>query len=285
MGFSDPAWGSVQAGRTPNFSLEQVVEYDPLQAALLYSPLGYSGGIGGGLGATENTRLDNSIKYEYKLSGINVGLQYKLAGDKNSQAAGHGWVGMLGYEAGAVSVKGTYSQTTNSVAWPVQYSNVVKPGASLQIEDTKGYMLAGMYKLAAATVKVGYEYLQILPPSNPNLTSIQNYFGINVPKPAVNATGEQRYEVFWVGGDYKFTPEFDLGLGFYDIGTYNEPEIGKAYWAQAYSLLADYTFTKKFDAYIGVMVMQYSGVGLANKAPVIAYSNNGIYGVGLRYKF
>lgn len=285
LGFSDPAWGSLQVGRTTNLSLDQVVEYDPVQAALLYSPLGFSGGIGGGLGATENTRFDNSIKYENKFSGINLGLQYKLAGDKNSQAAGYGWVAMLGYETGALSFKGTYSRTTNSVAWPVQYSNVVKPSANLQIEDTKGYMLTGMYKVAAASVKIGYEYLKILPPSNPNLTSIQDYFGIIVPKPAVNATGEQRYGVFWVGGDYKFTPEFDLGVGYYNINTYNKPQIGRNYLASAYSLLADYNFTKNFDAYIGVMVMHYSGVGLLKQEPTIAFSGNGLYGVGLRYKF
>jgi predicted porin len=88
-----------------------------------------------------------------------------------------------------------------------------------------------------------------------------------------------------VGGDYKFTPAFDLGIGFYDINTYNQPEAGKAYLATAVSVLADYSFTRKFDAYAGVMLMQYSGAGLAKKAPALAYSNNALYGVGLRFKF
>jgi predicted porin len=146
-------------------------------------------------------------------------------------------------------------------------------------------MLTGRYKVAAVTVKVGYEYLKILPPSNPNLTNIQHYFGIFVPKPAVNATGEQRYGVLWVGGDYTVTPKFDMGVGFYNINTYNNPEIARNYLANAYSLLADYTFTRKFDAYIGVMVMQYSGVGLIKQAPMVAYSSNSLYGVGLRFRF
>ena len=286
LGVSDPTWGSVQLGRTTNFSLDQVVEYDPVQAALLYSPLGYSGGIGGGLGATENTRFDSSVKYENKISAISFGAQYKFSGDKNAQSAGYGWVAMLGYSSGPLSFKGTYSEQTNTVTWPVQYSNVVSPSPNVQIENTKGYMLSGMYKVTAdATVKLGYENLTISAPNNPNLTNIQDYFGLILPRPAVNATGQQRYGLFWVGGDYKFTPQFDLGAGVYDIDTYNSPEIGRAYWATAYSLLADYKFTGKFDSYIGVMVMHYSGVGLNNRAPIDAFSSNAMYGVGLRYKF
>ena len=285
LGVSDPLWGSLQGGRTTNFAFDQVVEYDPVQGALLYSPLGFSGGIGGGLGATENSRLDESLKYQNRLAGIDLGLQYKFKGDQGAQSAGSAWVAMLGYSAGPFSFKGTLSETTNSVVWPVQYSNVTPPGQSLQIENTRGYMLSAMYKAGSATVKAGYEDLEVYAPSNPNLTGIQDYYGIAVPKPAVNATGRQYYQVWWVGGDYRFTPQFDLGAGVYDIDTYNEPEIKKQYLALAYSLLADYNFTKKFDAYLGVMLMEYSGVGLTNKAPVIAYSSNALYGVGLRFKF
>jgi predicted porin len=285
LGISDLRWGSLQGGRTTNLSFDQVVEYDPVQAALLYSPLGFSGGIGGGLGATENSRLDESLKYQNRLSGIDFGLQYKFKGDQNAQSAGYAWVAMLGYSNGPLSLKGTLSETTNSVVWPVQYSNVTPPGQSLQIENTKGYMLTAMYKAGSATVKAGYENLLVYAPSNPNLTGIQDYFGIAVPKPAANAAGRQYYGLWWVGGDYRFTPQFDLAVGFYDIDTYNHPEVGKQYLATAYSLLADYNLSRRFDAYLGVMVMRYSGAGLDNKAPVDAYSSNALYGVGLRFRF
>ena len=285
LGISDPHWGSLSGGRTVNFAFEQVVEYDPVQGSLLYSPLGFSGGIGGGLGATENSRLDESLKYVNKLSGVDFGLQYKFKGDQNAQSAGYAWVAMLGYSNGPFSLKGTLSETTNSVVWPVQYSNVTPPGQSLQIENTKGYMLTAKYQLGSATLKAGYEDLLVYRPSNPNLTGIQDYYGIAVPKAAANATGRQYYQVWWVGGDYRFTPQFDIGVGVYDIDTYNNPEINKQYLALAYSLLADYNFTKRFDAYLGVMLMEYSGVGLNNKAPVIAYSSNALYGVGLRFRF
>jgi len=88
-----------------------------------------------------------------------------------------------------------------------------------------------------------------------------------------------------VGGDYKLTPSFDLAAGFYNIQTYNRPEVGEAYWATAYSLLADYTLSQRFDTYAGIMAMQYNGVGLTKHAPIDAYSNNAMYGIGIRFRF
>ena len=284
LGVSDPQWGSLKAGRTTNFAFDQVVEFDPVQAALLYSPLGFSGGIGGGLGATENSRYDNSLKYENRLGPVNLGLQYKFKGDQGAASAGYGWVAMLGYSAGGLSLKGTFSETTNTVSWPVQYSNVVAPDADVQVENTKGYMLSAKYQAGAATVKAGYENLEIYAPSNTNL-DVQDYYGIAVPNPSVNAGGQQHFGVWWVGGDYRFTSQFDVGVGFYDIDTYNQPEAGKTYLALAYSLLADYTFSKRFDAYLGLMLMQYSGPGLVKHSPADAYSSNALCGVGLRFRF
>lgn len=76
-----------------------------------------------------------------------------------------------------------------------------------------------------------------------------------------------------------------MGVGYYDINTDNSPEVKKEYRANAYSLLADYSFSKRFDAYAAAMLMSYSGTGLEKHAPTLAYSNNAMYGVGLRFKF
>jgi predicted porin len=296
LGISDPLFGSLEIGRTTNFSLDQVNEYDPVQNALLFSPLGFSGGIGGGLGATENTRLDNSIKYENKLSGsnfggadwgeVNFGFQYKFATGSTDQSAGSAYVAMLGYSYGPFSLKGTYSQTFDTVAWATQYSNVVSPDANLQIENTQGYMLSGMYKINSdATVKAGYEYSKISAPSNTNLTNIVSYYGIKLPNPAVNASPDQYFETFWVGGDYKFTEKFDLGAGYYYINTHNKPDVVKNYIVNAYSVLADYTFNKYFDTYAAIMITKYSGEGLDKKKPIDAYSSNAMCGTGIRLKF
>jgi general bacterial porin, GBP family len=284
LGVSDPTWGSLELGRVLNFSLDQTVQYDPLQAALLYSPIGYSGGIGGGLGATEKSRLDSGVRYENGVGPIKFGAEYQFAGDKGSQSAGYGWVGMLAFTRGGFSLAGTFSEMTNAVTWPVQYSNVVAPTPNVQVENTKGYMITALYTVGKATGKAGWEDITVSAPSNPNL-KIQWYYGLLLPKTSANATGEQFLDLYWVGGEYRFTPQFTLEAAFYNIDTYNRPEVKKAYWAQAYSLLADYQFTHSFDTYLGIMVMEFSGVGLTNHAPINAYSSNGMYGVGVRYRF
>jgi GBP family porin len=285
VGISDSRLGSLEIGRTTNFSLDQVVEYDPVQASLLFSPLGFSGGIGGGLGATENTRLDNSIKYENKISDVDFGLQVKFAGAKTDQSAGSAYVAMLGYSNGPLSLKGTYSQTYNTVAWATQYSNVVAPDNNLQIENTTGYMLSGKYQInEAAAVKAGYEYSSVTAPSNTGL-DITSYYGLTLPNASVNATPEQDFATYWIGGDYKFTPAFDLAAGYFNVNTSNQPDKGKNYISNSFSVLADYTFNKYFDSYAGMMLMKYSGEGLDKKSPVIAYSSNAMYGVGVRFKF
>jgi len=284
LGVSDPTFGSVELGRVLNFSLDQTVQYDPLQAALLFSPIGYSGGIGGGLGATENSRLDQGVRYENGVGPIKFGAEYKFSGDKSAQSAGSGWVAMLAFTRSAFSLEGTFSEMTNAVTWPIAYSNVVKPDANLQVENTKGYMITALYTLGKATAKAGWEDITVSAPSNTSL-NVQWYYGLLLPKPSVNASGEQFLDLYWVGGEYRFTPHFSLEAAFYNIDTYNRPEIGKDYWAQAYSLLADYQFTHSFDTYLGIMVMEYSGPGLTKHAPVNAYSSNGMYGIGLRYRF
>ena len=191
---------------------------------------------------------------------------------------------MLAFTRGGFSIEGTFSEMTNAVTWPIAYSNVVKPDPNVQVENTKGYMLTVLYTVGKATAKAGWEDITVSAPSNRHL-NVQWYYGLLLPKPSVNASGEQFLDLYWVGGEYRFTPQFYLEAAFYNIDTYNRPETGRAYWAQAYSLLADYQFTHSFDTYLGVMMMEYSGVGLTKHAPINAYSSNGMYGVGVRYRF
>ena len=286
-GLSKADYGSLEFGRTTNFSYDQVVQYDPVQNALLFSPLGFSGGIGGGLGATENTRYDNSIKYENRLYNVDFGFQYRFATSSTDQEAESGYVAMLGYAYGPFSVKGTYSKTFNTVAYATQYSNVVAPDSNLQIENTSGFMISGKYDINAdAAVKVGYENTNVTSPSNLNLMGIVKYYGMTLPNHAVNATGKQTFGTFWIGGDYKIIKSLDVAVGYYNVDTYNTPEVGKEYRANIYSLLIDYTTPwKGIDTYVGAMFLTYDGPGLTHHAPSDANSYNAMYGAGVRLKF
>jgi hypothetical protein len=181
---------------------------------------------------------------------------------------------MLGYVMGPASVQATYMKTENSVVWGTGYSNVVAPSSNVTIENTNGFMVSGLYHVTDdATAKIGYEYTRATAPSNPNLTSIQSYYGINLLKPGTNASGVGATRVFWIGGDYKVTSALDVGVGYYNVDNYNDPEAGKQYRANIGSLLVDYTFNKSFDTYFGLESLNFSGPGLVKQAPVDAYSS------------
>jgi hypothetical protein len=97
---------------------------------------------------------------------------------------------------------------------------------------------------------------------------------------------EQDFNAYWMGGDYKFSPAFDLAAAYYNIDTRNQTDVGKNYVTHAYSILADYTWNKYFDSYAGAMLLRYSGEGLNKYAPGTSiYSSNAMYGVGLRFRF
>jgi hypothetical protein len=223
-----------------------------------------------GQGATANTRFDDIVKYENKLGGVELGAQYKFAGSA--------YVAMLGYGNGPLSFKRTYSQTTNTIAWATEFSNVDTPDSNLQMENTNGFMHGGMYSISAdATAKIGYEYTTISAPCNQYLTSIQQYYGLTLPNYAQDMSGEQHFGTFWIGGPYKVTQAFDLAAGYYNVDTDNSPEVKKEYHANAHALLADCTLDKSVDAYAGALLMSYSGVALEKKAPALAYFSIAIY--------
>ncbi len=56
-----------------------VVGYDPTGAAYSFSPIAFNGQFVQGLGATEDARWDNSLKYRVSYSPVHLGAMYKFA--------------------------------------------------------------------------------------------------------------------------------------------------------------------------------------------------------------
>ena len=95
-------------------------------------------------------------------------------------------------------------------------------------------------------------------------------------------------DVIWVGGDYNFTPAFNLAVGFYDINQKASDEAvptQKAGNIYEYSLLADYHFSKRTDAYAGLMYSQYKGDAYPSSGTEADNTSNYIFAVGMRTKF
>jgi predicted porin len=290
VGIAYPLFGSIELGRTVAFSTEQISEYDPLHASGLYSPIGYSGTIGGGLGITENARFDNSIRYDNTIGPVSFGLQYKIGETDSSEAADVGSVleGMVAYHGGPLSVELAASEARNT---PSLSYKLFTNDVGLRVSNSFGFMLGGKYDLAAnAVIFAGVEHTdQTIPSASNNWsTQITSYYnmpiaGLVTAKAFNSSWGDAPIRVVWVGADYRFTEAFSLSAGYYNVN--NEANShNDQYTNQQFAVLPDYKFNERYDIYAGVMVARYSGGYLTQFSPITLATSNVLYGIGLRAK-
>ncbi len=290
VGISYPLAGSIEFGRTIAFSTEQTSEFDPLHASGLYSPIGYSGTIGGGLGITENGRFDNSIRYENKIGSVSFGLQYKIGQTDSSEAADVGTAleAMVAYRSGPLSVELAGSSTKNTPALSYKlFTNDV----GLRVSDTTGFMLGAKYDLTPqATIYAGFEHTDQATPSGSNNWSAQitSYYGMPIAglvtaKAFASTWDDAPIRVIWAGVGYRFTDALSLSVGYYDVDNIANNHNDQ-YTNRQFAILPSYKFNERFDVYAGLMIAQYSGAYLTQFSPITLATGNVIYGIGIRAK-
>lgn len=303
FGLAKDGFGSIAFGRNYSVLYDIVVPYDPVQAAQLFSPIGFSGTTGGGGGLTDDLRVDSSIKYKNKIGDVNVSAMYKFGGVSGNSSAQSGYGVQLGYEPGDFGVQFGYEGykdgTSIGAATPIAntttgaISNI--NGLTATAYDTTAYLFAGKYKITPeATIKAGYEHFTRKAASDA-LTGISAYgysfslAGTSGANTLNNYTGSDiNYSVFWLGGDYNVTQDINVAVAYYDVknDSYSKGLNGGALTAvkaqdqRYFSLLADYKLGKSTDSYFGLMNESPGGDNYAT-----GYTNSTIYGIGLRQKF
>jgi len=202
-----------------------------------------------------NARRDNSIKYTYEQNGITAGLFYGFGEVAGSLKASSTMGARLGYSADGFNVQGSYDQTKDANG-----SN-----------NANGLTLGGSYTLGDITGYLGY-------------VEVKNNFQ------AAGGFG-QKNSVWWLGARYQATKELALHAGYYDqkqSGTTNKAGVatpagdGKA---QTFSLLADYSFSKRTDVYGALQYTSLKDGMIAAMSPSGVSSSVTTAMVGLRTKF
>jgi predicted porin len=312
-GFSSPTYGSFTFGRHVTLLADGIAKYDPMGAAQAFSLIGYSGTAAGG-GLTEDRRLDQSIKYYGKYQWLHLGALYQFGSASGSMNTGYQF--QIGGEYAGLSVDGYYFKKYDAIGaaslssaqvttlqtvtctaaapatptcWPVSNS------LSGTVSDNQTWSLMASYAVPGSTVKVsgGYERIQFDNPTNPlpaGALTIGGYILAFTNNTAY--TNEKILKVYWAGLKFGITPNLDVIGAWYHLdqnafATGANAGCGTTVAASCsgtedvVSLLFDYRFTKRFDAYAGTM---WSGVlnGLAN-----GYLNkdNVATTVGVRFKF
>ena len=279
VGLSSADLGSLALGRNYAPIFDIVVGYDPVQAAQLFSPLGFSGVYGGGGGVSEDARVDNSLKYANKIGNINFGGLYKFGGN-NASSQGNAFGASAGYDNGKYGVQIAYQAFQDAVKGAL---GTIADQVKVTAYNTSAVFVAGKYKLNdSATLKAGYESYTLSAPSN--LLTSASYYGQTVQSVSNFATAAQTTNILFFGGDYNFTPKLNVSAGYYDVSLQQSADatpVQKSGDQTFVSLLADYRFTPMLDSYAGLMSAQYTGNAYATGY----ITSNQIFAVGARLKF
>ena len=309
-GFSSPTFGTFTFGRQNTLYADGISKYDPMGASQAFSVIGLSGTPAGG-GATQDRRLDDSLKYNVNYMGAHLGLMYKFSnGNAEAFRSGGGsgeaytaFQAQLGFNYAGASVDGYYLKTKDAVSasaisttqlltLPAGFS--LANSVSGTVADTESWSILGLYDFGGPKAYVGYEHVTYSNPSIPlpvGYNDIGGYVLAFVNNTAY-AKADKVLQVYWAGVKYPVSQNLDLTAAFYGYkqdsyatgklaGCSNNVSGACSGNLWAYSFAAVYRLTKRFDAYAGAM---YSGVknGLAN-----GYLNTSNIDptIGVRYSF
>lgn len=301
LGVKSRRFGTLTFGRQVTLLMEGVIRHDPNYNASAFGLLGASNTYSGG-GAQENNRLDSTAKYRVDLGDlVHVGALYKFDGSRGS--ANTTAQANIGVGLGSAALDAYYSRENSAITasslTPAQLAELpalgFSPANSLAatVADNTAYALMGSYSFERLKFFAGYEYIRYSNPQTPLDAGYSNIGGYVLAFVTNTAFDNPKLvQVYWTGARYRATPRLELTGAYYGV---HQSAYGSGAQAgcstrahsvcsgslEAVSFDADYRFTARFDAYLGVM---YSGVhdGMANGYLQTTNLNPTI---GMRFKF
>ena len=291
IGLSNNDLGEVRFGRQYSLQLDIIGSvgggYDPVNAQM-FSPINFSGGYGGG-GFTDNSRVDNAIKYSKKIGNFNVNAMYGMGGMAGATSARSNFQANAGYEADTFGIQAAAQYANDSTALG---AGTTAGTVTAQFANLTSYMLAGRWQVVEPlTLKAGYERMEISAPSNFAADQgLQQIYGYNLSQAATAFSGQKNINVYWLGANYEVTPATKLSLGFYDVKTPSftgtgSGAVGADGTDKYYSAMVEYNLSKKTNLYAAVMHDVKSGALLVATSGPGSISAFNTYGAGLRVKF
>jgi predicted porin len=295
-GISSKTFGTLTFGRQNGLELDNLVKYDPQLQSQAFSPIGLSGNAGG-LGNTETSRLDNSLKYVLQVGPGRLAVMHAFGSDgyvpqnTNEVDVGADMYGfsadvMWGHINGAVSAT---SLTAAQLATPGIASNSLAAtvsdntawGANLSF-NAKEFFPVKFY--------AGWERVKYANPKHPDpagTIGLGGYMLSVVNNTAFTINRIMQYS--WIGARWTPVTQFELTAAYYQYNQKSNAANGCSDTSAATcagelhdaSLVADYHWTKRFDTYAGI---NYSLVqdGLASG---FLFKNEFSPAIGVRFNF
>jgi predicted porin len=278
-GLSSPTYGTLTYGRQNSLTLDGVVAYDPMSASGAFSVIGFQGATAG-MGDTENARLDNSLKYI-----VNVG-PFRAAAATQLSSSGDGSRNIVQGQVGATyhgfSFDAIYGHVEDAISAAPLPVGFVPSTALLEnqgnglvagtVSDNTGLMLLGRYETGPIKLYAGYEKILFANPHFPLSagTPIIGGYSLGTVNDAAFAI-KRDLQVFWTGAKYAVTSDLDLMAAYYHEqqnsfsgnGCSDASLTSCSGQLDAVSLVLDYRFAKRWDAYAGAMYSRVAN-GLAS---------------------
>jgi general bacterial porin, GBP family len=296
IGLSNLTYGTLTIGHQQSLMLDAIPGYDALGGAQLFTPIGFSGTYGGG-GATDNSRVDDAIKYRLKAGDFSLALLHKVSGVSGSSSAKGSDQICVAYESGNFGILAAYQAYKDAFSMGTPNGTTQPLGTlALTAFDTKSTWLGARYKAGPVLITAGYQKMAFTNPSDPvEDAGTTSYYGqvvsaVNVTPYTLNGAGQEKDQsIWWLGAAWDVTQAFTVAASYYDLkqddwsqGSTLAADAGKKSGTQKYtSILLDYKVTRAFDAYLACMSSKYAdalAVGYVDPSNVVT-------GLGMRYKF
>jgi predicted porin len=286
VGVRSDTFGTLTFGRQQNLVADGINALDPNLAAPAFSLLGASGTYAGA-GTTEDKRLDSTVKYTLSYADtVHFGALFKF-NNSYASAGGTAFQANIGAHYAGLTIDTYYSKINDAVSATslsaTQVAGLPKLGFSIDnsvsatISDNTTLAVMAAYKLDRVPLKLyaGYEHIQFANPTHA-LAAGTSGLGGYILAFVSNTTyaDDKELNVYWAGVRYSVLRQLDVTAAFYGFrqnayGTGAQAGCSSIAFStcsgsfHAYSLDADYRFTKRFDAYAGLMYSEVSD-GAAN---------------------
>ena len=315
VGLSDAKLGSLSAGRQYTGYSTVVGGYD-LVKAQAFSPIQYSGNLGGGGGITDSIRQDSSIKYVSPVfANTTLTAMYKAGNQMGSIGPQSSYNFAANYNGGKYHFGVAYmasndalltSSSNNAIAGVTSFSNgnivsgtaatTTAPVGTVTAYNTSAVAIGGDF---SATDKIkfgaGWQLFTYKAPSQ-NVTTgatgnLISQYGYSISSATNYQGSNQANNLVWLTVNVKTSAATDVTAGFYNLnqasyttgtagGTNNNALVG-AGAMQWYSLLGNYYFSKRTNLYAGYMLEKLRGTQQGAAGPASGVS--GSYTAGQYY--
>ena len=236
-GVSNPFFGTLTVGRQQSLELDAIGEYDPMGLSYAFSLIGYSGGSAAGIGNTETSRWDNSIKYVYQYGPVHAAAMYSDGGEDTAMFGG-GYGFNLGGAWRGFAIDAIYTREKGAVSSASLTSAQIAAGADPNslagtITDDEAWSVMGRYTFdftgglkdegpgAKLTFFAGYVHMDLANPQSPVLAGSATIGGyvLSVINDQPYAIGSDKIlQTAWAGARYDLPSGWSFTGAYYHLG-------------------------------------------------------------------